>query len=98
MTWDQINLIFDLTCQKLEVELATVKLDARARLVATEEKAKLQQKLMVKELEALVAAAITTATDPMAISQKRLLAKEDGITSKVLPKVMSITLCFTGLS
>ncbi len=62
MMQEQTNLIFDLICQKLEADLAAAELDARVRRMAIEEEAKLRRELMVKELEARVAAAIAIAT------------------------------------
>lgn len=62
MMQKQINLIFDLICQKLEVDLVAAELDARVRRVVVEEEAKLRQELMVKKSEAQVAAAVIAAT------------------------------------
>ncbi len=97
MTQEQTNLIFDLTRQKLEADLAAAELDARVRRVAVEEEAKLRRELMVKESEARIAAAVAAATAPMAASQRKSLTEEDDITGKVPPEVMSITLHFAGL-
>lgn len=62
-----------------------------------QEKAKLRRELIVKKLEARVAAVIVAATMPVAVSQRRL-TKEDNITGEDLPEVMIITLRFAGLS
>lgn len=97
MTQEQTNLIFNLTYQKLKVDLATAELDVRVRRVAAEKEAKLQRELIVEESEARVATAITAAVTPVAAPQRSSLAEEDNITGEVPPKVMSITLYFAGL-
>ncbi len=97
VTQEQTNLIFDLTCRKLEADLAVAELDARVRRVATEEETKLRQELMVIELEVRVGAAVANAAAPVAAPQRRLLTEEDDITGEVPPEVMSITFCFAGL-
>lgn len=97
MTQEQTNLIFNLTCQKLKVDLATAELDVRVRRVAAEKEAKLQRELIVEESEARVATAITAAVTPVAAPQRSSLAEEDNITGEVPPKVMSITLYFASL-
>ncbi len=66
MTQEQTNLIFDLTCRKLEADLAAAELDARVRRVAAKEEAKLRRELMLKESEARIAAAVVAAAAPMA--------------------------------
>lgn len=95
---EHTKLIFDFTHRKLETDLAAAELNAKVRRVAVEEEAKLQQELIVKELEAWIATAVAAIAAPVAAPQKRLLTEENNIIGKARPKVMSITLCFAGLS
>ncbi len=97
MTQEQTNLIFDLTHQKLETDLVVAELDIRMRRVVIEEEAKLRRELMVKELEAQVAAIVAAATASVAAPQRRLLIEENDITGEVPLKVMSIIFRFAGL-
>lgn len=61
--------------------------------------AKLRQELMIKDLEDRVVAlmVVVTAAAAPASARRLLVDEEDEITSKVPPKVLSISLHFTDL-
>ena len=91
MTQEQNELLFELTCRKLEAELAAAEVEAR-----------LKRELMVKESEARIAVAVAAASAAAASTTAGAqawmsTAEEDDITGEVPLEVTSITLRFAGL-
>ncbi len=80
MTQEQNKQIFELTRRKLEQELANVEKDARSRRVAAEEESKLRRELIVKELEAQVAAAASATISP---PPRKIVTENEDIISEV---------------
>ena len=62
--------------------------------MAEEEESKLQQELMVKELEARVAAAAAATIAP---PPRKIVMEDDDIIGEVPQEIMNITLRFAGL-
>lgn len=52
MIQEQTYLILDILCQKLEKKLDAAELYVKAKQIAIDEEVKLQQKLILKKLEA----------------------------------------------
>ena len=86
MTQEQNELLFELTCRKLEAELAAAEVEAR-----------LKWELMVKEFEARVAAEVAAASTTAGTQARMSTAEEDDITGEVPPEVTIITLRFAGV-
>ncbi len=81
MTPEQTDLIFKLTCRKLEAEIAAAEVEARLR-----------QELMVKESEARVAASVaaaSAATTTAAPARRPMADEEDDLTGEVPTEVIS---------